>query len=588
MMNFKVKLKQAVIFCSVLTLSGCAVVDPSQSHVHDKITNALTYSLHHNEALYPSRVKKTTPEKRRRISSRVTRALLPKVSVAFNNEKDYQHRFNVTADKMPARVFFMHLVKGTTYDIVVDPDVQGDISVVLNKVTVPEAIKAVCDAYSLEYRSTPYGYRISTRKLVTRMYYVSYLNLDRKGTSETRVSPGTITERVGGGAAGGGSSSGGASSDRATSGASTAVKTTLDNDFWERLESTLKGMIGSEAGRKVVVNPDSSLVLVRAYPDEQRVISRYLARIQKVMDKQVVLEARVLEVRLDAAYQSGIQWQALGLNLNGTGTFANQLFDSSNAFSLAIHSGRDFNSVINLLNSQGRTEVLSSPHIATMNNQKAIIKVGDDEFFITNVSSTTSGSLATEVTQDVEFTPFFSGIALDVTPEINDDNTVTLHVHPVVSTVERENLTYNLTGRSGEESSVPLAKSTIRESDSIVRAKNNQVIIIGGLIANVSRSRDNNVPGVDQTVLKDSFGRHDRASDKIELVILLKPVIVNSNRVWNDGLYNMRNQFKGSRGAFTYTVGVQPMNKYGERPMPHHAMRQEDHVTDEVKYQHAK
>lgn len=582
--KFFQSVKQLSLVIVTISFSGCAVVEPSQSHVHEEISKALNYSIHNNQARYPS--KRKAQYKKRRVSKKIRRALLPKVSVAFNDNKNYEHRFNVSADKMPASVFFMHLVKGTSYDIIVDPDVNATISVVLNKVTVPEAVKAVCDAYSLEYKKTPYGYRIEKRHLVTKMYYVPYLNLDRKGKSETRVSPGTITETIGGNAAGG--QGGGATTGRATSGASTSVETTLDNDFWKRLELTLKEMIGTTDGRKVVVNPDSSIVLVRAFPKEQRVISRYLKRIQRVMNKQVILEARVLEVRLNAGYQSGIQWQALGLNLDGTGAdFGNQLNTLSSAYSLAVKSGNDFNTVIKLLNTQGRTEVLSSPHIATMNNQKAIIKVGDDQFFITNVSSTVSGATSDQVSQDVEFTPFFSGIALDVTPEINDDKTVTLHVHPVVSTVRRDELKYNLTGDQAGDSQVPLAQSTIRESDSIVRAKNNQVIVIGGLIANVSRSESHNVPGLDQTILKESVGRHDKESDKIELVILLKPVVVDSNKVWNNALYNARNSFQDSRKPYTYTVGVQPMNRYGERP-PYHAANHVNALPDEIRYENAK
>ncbi len=199
---------------------------------------------------------------------------------------------------------------------------------------------------------------------------------------------------------------------------------------------------------------------------------------------------------------------------------------------------------------QGDVRVLSSPRISTVNNQKAVIKVGQDEFFVTNVkksTETTSSSGSTQTTPsipEVELTPFFSGIALDVTPQISDANDVILHVHPTVSEVSEKTKVVDL----GKDAvlSLPLAVSSIRETDSIVKAENNQVVIVGGLLKSTEKKQNANIPWIDQIPLVGRlFKQHSFIGKKSELVILLKPQIVNQ---------------------FTWTEMIKDSNHYLENP----------------------
>ena len=194
--------------------------------------------------------------------------------------------------------------------------------------------------------------------------------------------------------------------------------------------------------------------------------------------------------------------------------FASQTIGA--AFALALDIG-DFNAFVELLEAQGDTRVLSSPRVATLNNQKAVIKAGTDEFFVTDVSSNTVTGTAATTSRDVTLTPFFSGIALDVTPQISADGEVILHIHPTVSEVTDQ--TKELTV-SGETDALPLAFSEIRESDSVVKAKSGQIIAIGGLMRNSSRApraRDASArprTGPQALVRQHSRGRdEDRARD---------------------------------------------------------------------------
>jgi MSHA biogenesis protein MshL len=199
------------------------------------------------------------------------------------------------------------------------------------------------------------------------------------------------------------------------------------------------------------------------------------------------------------------------------------------AFALALDIG-DFNAFVELLATQGETRVLSSPRVATLNNQKAVIKAGTDEFFVTDVSSNTVTGTAATTSRDVTLTPFFSGIALDVTPQISANGEVILHIHPTVSEVTDQIKELTV---SGETDALPLAFSEIRESDSIVRAKSGQIIAIGGLMRNASRQSERFTPWFGRIPgLKRVFGSTRETEVKTELVILLRPIVVVDDADW--------------------------------------------------------
>jgi len=194
-----------------------------------------------------------------------------------------------------------------------------------------------------------------------------------------------------------------------------------------------------------------------------------------------------------------------------------------------------------MLQRQGDVQVLSSPRISTVNNQKAVIKVGTDEFFVTEVTNniTTTTNTTTSV-PEFGLTSFFSGISLDVTPQIGDNNEVILHVHPsVTEVVERTkvislgNDTYNL----------PVAFSSIRETDSIIRAASGQVVVIGGLLQNKKSNTQASVPWLSRIpILGFLFRQSDRSMTKSELVILLQPTVIETG-TWNDELKRLKSNF---------------------------------------------
>ena len=496
---------------------------------------------------------------------RLTRILsltLLMTGAAIAQETDHAARFDFHVEDAPARAFFEGLVVGTPVNMMVHPDVKGRVTLSLKQVTLVEALEAARDMYGYDFREMSHGYVISAPAPQTRVFQLNYLDMQRLGVSRTRVSSGQVTQ--GSSSQASGSTSGTDDEKTQTSSTTgTAVLTRNDSDFWKGIETDIGALVtsepkvGDEKGRSnVVINRQSGVIMVRAYPDELRAVSDYLRKTQSIITRQVVLEAKVVEVELNSGFQAGINWTALVTKgsktaafgtSNPPGGFDNNPFSPQGtpipvvpgtpivgqvinslggAFTFAFDS-TDFSAFIELLDAQGRTRVLSSPRVSTLHNQKAIIKAGTDEFFVTGVSSDTTTGESTTTSLDVELTPFFSGVALDVTPQISDDGTVLMHIHPTISDVTDQNKRISF---GGSTSDIPLAVSQIRESDSVVRAHSGQVIVIGGLMRETRKRNDSKMPGLGSVpVLGNLFKSKRDQTSTVELVLLLRPIVVDDS-----------------------------------------------------------
>lgn len=497
----------------------------------------------------------------------VRSALIPAVQLGAAKvpelKEDHQ-RFDIAVNNVPADQFFMSLVNDTPYNIVVHPEVRGQISLNLNDVSIPDVLEAVRDVYGYEFVQTPYGFQVLPGRLQARIYQINYLNIQRRGDSRTIVNSGSVTsaesgagsfdETAGGYAGGGGGRLG---RNTVTPVLGTEINTQQpETTFWEELRSSVEAIVGTGEGRNVVVNPQSGVVVVRGLPTELREVEAFLEATQLVVQRQVILEAKIIEVTLNDRFQAGINWSGIVqsgskagiISTIGSGSpLLNEILSSPGAindgiglsdlssdfggvFNLTLNLG-DFNAFIDLLRNQGNVQVLSSPRVSTTNNQKAVIKVGSDEFFVTDVSSNAYGTFGgTTANQNITLTPFFSGIALDVTPQVSQDGWVTLHVHPSVSEVRDKIKTINL---GGETQQLPLALSTVRETDSVVRARSGQVIVIGGLMRDSINDEQAGAPIISDVPLIGSLFKQTRkVSNKSELVILLRPHVIDTNDAW--------------------------------------------------------
>ncbi len=478
-------------------------------------------------------------------------------------------RYDVQVNDAPARAFFEGLVADSSVNVMVHPEVKGRVTLSLKQVTLEEALDATRELYGYDYRPmgnplAPHGYLILPATLQTRVFQLNYLDVQRSGVSRTRVSSGQVSQNAN--ATGSSETSQTDERTQTSSTTGTAVVTRNESDFWKEIEANIAALVGAplpaegeekpaKANGSVVINRQSGVIVVRAMPDELRSVADYLRRTQSTITRQVVLEAKVVEVELNSGFQAGINWSVIardgnhnffsgqrapdgGFDANpltppgqaipvnpGSLPIVGQVVDSvAGAFSFAFNS-TDFSAFIELLDAQGRTRVLSSPRVSTLHNQKAVIKAGTDEFFVTGVNSNTTTGESTTTTLDVELTPFFSGVALDVTPQIAEDGTVLMHIHPTVSEVNDQSKRVSF---GGSTSDLPLAFSQIRESDSVVRARSGQVIVIGGLMREQRQRHDYKTPGLGSVpVLGNLFKSKRDRSTTVELVLLLRPLVAD-------------------------------------------------------------
>ncbi|MEP1213273.1 MAG: pilus (MSHA type) biogenesis protein MshL [Marinobacter sp.] len=478
-----------------------------------------------------------------RVPEDVSAALMPSLASPANDED----RFDVNASGLAAGPFFEALVEGSRYNVVIHPDVAATIDLRLRDVTVPEVMDIAGDLYGLDIQRSGRLFRVRANSVQTRMFPIDYLHFKRSGGSETRVSSGQVSSAR--------SNSNGAGSSRDISDDNTTanlvgtrISTETESDFWQDIARSLKMIIGTENGSQVIINAGAGLVMVRSDGESLRQVEEYLRRTQLIMQRQVVLEAKILEIGLNEGYQQGINWADIqsassitasdGLPEDFTAqALAGQAISTSDIgglFSASVRAG-DFTGLIELLGKQGNVQILSSPRISTVNNQKAVIKVGTDEFFVTDIDFDENNSAVTatdRTSTSVELTPFFSGISLDVTPQIAEDGAITLHVHPSVSEVNDQEKVITVGDR---DVVLPLARSTVRETDSVIRAESGQIVVIGGLIQNTSEDNNSAVPFFsDIPLLGELFKQRRFQSRKSELVILLRPVVAGSEQMSAD------------------------------------------------------
>ena len=570
-MNFA---STALATAAALALSACALPQPLSSSSSPSSARAVLPAL--EQALAAPELPEL-PEPAAPPETAVTQAISaepPSLSGALPNEA----RVSIAMNQAPARQFFMALTAGTPYTLLLHPNVTGSYSARLQDVTVTEALEAIRDLYDLDI--TLSGKRITVKQpaMETRVFQVNYPNGSRKGSSDTRVAAGSLTDVLPAGAAAGNSVQPVRLAD------SSRVSTHAEADFWHELKAALEAVAGissaagsapnAASGKSIVISPQSGVVVVRAMPRELRDIAAFLKATQLSIERQVILEAKIIEVQLSDSYQSGVNWAAFrsgstrasagvlqpgaSLNntpdtalgngsLNGTAGSALSALASSGGtmFGLALQ-GTNFAALIAFLETQGAVQVLSSPRISTLNNQQAVLKVGTDEFFVTGVSggtTTPSAGGAITTTPNVTLRPFFSGVVLDVLPQIDAEGNIMLHIRPSVSQVTTVNKNINL--GVGGQLSLPLASSSASEADSVVRARNGQVVVIGGLMREGSINDRSQVPGVGSAPgIGKLFGSTSRSSQKRELVILLKPTVIRSDAQWNDEVARSRQRIQ--------------------------------------------
>jgi MSHA biogenesis protein MshL len=599
-----------MLLASLVLLTACAA-PPRPTGIDRAIRDVFTRS--------EQRQKPPAPQ--------LEEALLPPLRMEMPQAggQPIDQRFDLSVSNAPAAQVFNSLVSGTRYSMLVHPSVSGTITINLKDVTLREALDSIRELYGYEYKMEGSRVFIQSAGIQARVFQVNYLSAQRRGLSQLRVSSNTLVGATGAGAGAGvgglagaagvaglGGAGGGTASQvgGAISRDSTRVTTNQEAIFWSDLCEALAALIfppgaaqaaataaasgqaaledrqraicnrrQPESDRSLVVSPHSGVIVARAMPQELRAVENYLRATRLAVERQVMLEAKIIEVSLADQYQSGINWAAFGrqaiagqvsrqtgqTNLTATGTGTTAAVRQSAAQGLLLPSptpppqiltgasgsvlglavaSSNFAALLTFLETQGNVQVLSSPRVATLNNQKAVLKVGQDQLFISNVTvtpptSTAAGTVTTSATIAPEFSPYFSGIVLDVTPQIDDRGNITLHIHPTINDVTPSSLTLDL--GDARNVNVPTARNTIRETDTIVRVADGNIVAIGGLMRTEVNDVRGGLPGVGDSGLAGTLLRNtNRIVEKKELVILLKPTILDADGDWSEDLKEAR------------------------------------------------
>jgi MSHA biogenesis protein MshL len=579
-------MKRSAIAAFCLVLSACANEPPRTQ----KVDAGIMAEMNKARASVPAPSQQ--PEE-------VNLALMPPLRAALPTSpaQPLEAKFDLVVSNGSAREIFMSLVSGTRYSMIVHPEVSGTLSVNLKDVTIREALEAIREVYGYEFKIDGTRIYIQPAGLQTRVFQVNYLTGARQGRSDMRVTStsqgaavGSTTSAVGTAAAIPNAAAGPPSLNPGAAGAlsgSTAganpeasrLSTVTLTDLWQEIAFSLRAIVGitsaagnSPDGRSVIISPQSGVVVVRALPQELRSVDSYLKAMRVSVERQVMIEAKIIDVTLSESYQNGVNWAAFptsglagGLSNSGnavgvTGALSDGNFGGNptartiaafgaglaagvspaGAFGLAFQTN-NFAAVLSFLESQGSVQVLSSPRIAATNNQKAVLKVGTDEIFVTNVTSSSISSTnaltgaTTTTTRGVPTTgTLFSGISLDITPQIDDSGNITLHIHPLVSKVTEKNLVINF---GDANQTFPVASNEVSESDTIVRAQDGNIVVLGGLMKVELRDNRGGIPGLnDAPGIGGLFRNNNRGTIKKELIILIKSTVIKSDKDWQQDI----------------------------------------------------
>jgi MSHA biogenesis protein MshL len=440
------------------------------------------------------------------------------------------------------------------------PEVRGSISVTLRAVTVREALESIRDVYGFDYRVDGRRITVYPPTLQTRIFTVNYLTSQRKGRSEMRVSGSGVGGSNGGSGSAGGSGSPQPQAPNGGAPDSSQITTTSSSDFWTETVEALRGMLGK--GGNVIASPQAGTIAVRAMPDELRQVELFLRASRLAIERQVMLEAKIVEVELRDGFQSGIDWSLLrsrGAAGQSSALPGNALVANPNGVpTLPEAVGALLIDSVSMPAAAGGTLGLS---LATKGFQAVLgfLETHGDEYFVTSVSggSITPGSSAANSTTTlptVTLASFFSGVALDVTPQIDEADMITLHLRPSVTTVTERTKQIDL-GTIGNYR-LPLASSSVNETDTVVRVIDGNIVAIGGLMqAETSRSRSGLPGSGGNRFTRNLLGNQEASGRKKELVVLIKPTIIRNAEDWQR---TTNAALAGAAEVATRTVRVVP------------------------------
>lgn len=441
----------------------------------------------------------------------------------IEEEKTIEPKYTFTLRDADIKEVLLAISQRTKLNITMDQDVEGKVTIDLKQVTLTQSLRALLTPLGLEFESYNGFIRVSKPKIETRLFFLNYVSTVRSGSRTTSTST-SMSGGMGGGGGGGTGSIGGGGG--GVIGGSTSTVTGTDNaDIFTDIEKGIKTLL-SEKG-KMVINKQASSIVATDFPANLNKIGEFLEAVEGSVQRQVLIQTNIIEVILSDDYQFGIDWSIIpgpGLGIKGTLTggaaWAQALGSGATAFRIgeSVRLGHFIESVSVLadaLSHQGQVNVLSTPRISTLNNQKAVIRVGTNEVFFQEtltLPTATAPPIRTFSPQSVTV-----GIVLDVTPQIGSDGTIIMNIHPSIS---------EKTGQATAPDGTTTPIIAVRETDTVVKVREGETIVIGGLISERKTKDQTSIPLLGSIPVMGALFR--KVSDEVrksELVITLTPFV---------------------------------------------------------------
>ena len=510
--------------------------------------------------------------------------------------------YSVVVNDVPVKELLLALARDTRQNIDIHPGLTGLVSLNAINETLPAILERISKQVNMRVQYEGNVIIVQPDTPYFRTYRVNYVNMERASESRIGVTGAIATSGGTGGTGGtGGSTSGGS---QGTSESQTTVNTKSQNNFWEVLRVNVRSILSStrslseraddraarneaarqqreeriaqaeavaragagavplfkevfqtrqepagEAVQDIVINPVAGTLSVLATERQHQLVQQYVDSVLNAVQRQVLIEATIVEVRLNDAYQAGINWSRLpvtgGLSLSqtllsgfGTGllNLGNNNFEAS--YTNPDSSIGNISGTVKLLQEFGNTRVLSSPKLMALNNQTALLKVVDNIVYF-EVSSTTTTPVQGGATTSTNTTAksVSVGVVMGVTPQINEDGRVTLTIRPTVSRVLRFVADPNPDlRRVGAQNLVPEVQT--REMESVLQVGTGQIVVLGGLMQDEVTQNRQQIPGVDALPdpVGDVFRFRDNRATKTELVIFLRPTVIANPSLESDEL----------------------------------------------------
>ncbi len=462
--------------------------------------------------------------------------------------------YSVVVTDVPVKDMLFALARDARLNVDVHPGVSGTVTLNAIDQTLPQILDRIARQVDVRFTRDGDTLEVQPDRAFLRTYQIDYVNMSRDNSGEVSVATQIATT---GQSAVGGSSSG-------SNNSTTMVASKSNHRFWQTLTANVRAIIqegsaaggaaadasadaatadaapesgNGEAASNVMASPESGLLTVRATEREHREIQKFLDQLLVSAQRQVLIEATVVEVRLNDNYQLGVDWSLIS---NGAGWSIDQALVGTNLknspFTTLTYADTDtrrgaVNQTVSMLREFGDVKVLSSPKIMAINNQAAILKVVDNLVYFTLGADTTAGDgfVTTTFTSEVHTIPV--GFVMSVTPQISQSDTVTLNIRPTISRVTGfVNDPNPALAAFDVESRIP--EIQVREMDSILRIQSGQTAVLGGLIQDGADLSKSGTPFLSEIPrFGELFSYRDNRVTRTELVIFLRPRVIRSASV---------------------------------------------------------